>query len=93
MRVSALEVLTDHVLVPALPALWERAPGLRIELAPGFETARLLQREADIGLRLVRPRAGDLSSLKLAALELAPFVDAVARWIRETLGALRAAPA
>lgn len=75
VRVSTIETLADRVLVPALSRLWERAPQLELELLPSGATARLLELEADIGLRVIRPTEGDLLVTKLVELELVAFAS------------------
>jgi len=75
VRISCLEVLADYVFVPALPRLWERAPGVELELVPSLQQARLLQREADIGIRLVKPEAAELLARKMRDIDLAPFAS------------------
>ena len=75
VRVAALEVLVDHLLVPALPKLKSLAPRVRVEMLPSGATAKLLEREADIGVRFVRPRQKDLSAVRISELTLAAFAS------------------
>jgi DNA-binding transcriptional LysR family regulator len=56
VRVSASEVIGVEVLPPALAELRSRHPGLKIELVPTNRVQDLLQREADIAVRMTPPR-------------------------------------
>jgi DNA-binding transcriptional LysR family regulator len=55
VRVTAVPILVNRVLLPAVPALLTRHPDLRLELIADPRDARLMRREADIALRLARP--------------------------------------
>lgn len=56
VRVTSVPVIVNHVLAPALPELLARHPPLRIELNADARDLSLTRREADIALRLARPR-------------------------------------
>jgi DNA-binding transcriptional LysR family regulator len=58
VRVTAVPVLVNRLLIPALPALRARFPRLRIELIAESRNVSLTRREADIALRLGRPESG-----------------------------------
>jgi len=60
VRLSAPPGLVDHFLAPALAELCDRYPRLRLTIAASIGYADLTRREADLALRTVRPRAGDL---------------------------------
>ena len=55
VRVTAVPVLVNHVLVPALSTLLARYPELRIELIADARDLNLSRRDADIAVRLARP--------------------------------------
>ncbi|HEY0122734.1 MAG TPA: LysR substrate-binding domain-containing protein, partial [Rhizobium sp.] len=55
VRISASEVIGTEVLPSILSAFQEKHPGLTIELSASDEVEDLLQREADIAVRMVRP--------------------------------------
>lgn len=55
VRVTAVPVLVNRVLVPALPALLAHYPDLRIELIADGRDLNLSRRDADIAVRLARP--------------------------------------
>ena len=58
VRVTAVPVLVNRLLIPALPALGAKHPRLRIELVAEARNVSLTRREADIALRLGRPESG-----------------------------------
>jgi DNA-binding transcriptional LysR family regulator len=58
VRVSAGEIVGAEILPPLFAILRERHPELEIELVLSNEVDNLLRREADIAVRMGRPRAG-----------------------------------
>jgi DNA-binding transcriptional LysR family regulator len=56
VRVTAVPILVDRVLIPALPAFVAAHPRLRLELIAEPRDLSLTKREADLALRLARPR-------------------------------------
>jgi DNA-binding transcriptional LysR family regulator len=55
VRLTASEVVSCHVLPPLLAALARRHPQLQIELVASDQLDNLLEHEADIAVRMVRP--------------------------------------
>lgn len=55
VRISAVPILINRVLIPAISDLAARHPGLRLELIAESRDVSLTRREADIALRLARP--------------------------------------
>lgn len=55
VRVTAVPVLINRVLVPAAATLTARHPRLRLELIAESRNLSLTRREADIAIRLARP--------------------------------------
>lgn len=70
VRLTASEVMSAYVLPPLLRKLRERHPEIQIELVASNVVENLLEREADIALRMVRPRQAALVARKLAELPL-----------------------
>ncbi|MBI5067201.1 MAG: LysR family transcriptional regulator [Deltaproteobacteria bacterium] len=70
VRVAVPEAMDSGVLVPALGAFYERYPRVRLEVVAGAALANLSRREADVGLRLVRPQAGEFVALRVAWLSV-----------------------
>ncbi len=59
VRLSALDGIVDHFLIPNLPRLLAQHPGLELTLASGMVLTRLSRREADIALRTHPPSEPD----------------------------------
>ena len=78
--------IVDHFLAPALIDLHKTFPHIRLRLDASIGYADLTRREADIALRLLRPRAGDLISTRLATQD---YVIIAAASYARTLGRLR----
>lgn len=70
VRITASEFVSQHLLLPALRPLRTAHPEIQIELAPGDDVADLLRREADIAVRMFRPREPALIARRLADLPL-----------------------
>lgn len=68
VRITGGDGLVHDVLVPLLPALLRAHPGLSVELRADTRTLDLSRREADVALRLSRPREAGLVARKLAAV-------------------------
>jgi DNA-binding transcriptional LysR family regulator len=79
VRLSAPEVLADMLLAPALPALFERAPGLELELTSTGDVADLDRLEADVALRFVRPTAPSVVVKTLGSTPIGVFVSTADR--------------
>ena len=58
VRVTSVPIVVNHILVPAAPALLERHPGLQLEFVADARDLSLTRREADLALRLARPKTG-----------------------------------
>ena len=58
VRLTSVPIVVNRVLVPALPQLLRDHPQLRVELIAEPRDLSLTKREADIALRLARPRKG-----------------------------------
>ncbi|MDJ0946859.1 MAG: LysR family transcriptional regulator [Kiloniellales bacterium] len=63
VRLTSVPLLVNRLLVPALPGLLERHPALHLELVADPSDLSLRRREADMALRLARPRSGGRSVL------------------------------
>lgn len=76
VRLATAENLATHLIIPALPLLAERAPGIRLEIVTGIGTVELSRHEADVALRLVRPLHGNLRLRKIGVMASAVFGSA-----------------
>lgn len=86
VRITAPPGVATFFIAPALPRLYARYPGLRVELLPSVGYADLTRHEADLALRVVRPTSGDLVSTRLAEVELRPVASSR---VASELGSLR----
>jgi DNA-binding transcriptional LysR family regulator len=68
VRLTTVEVVAVEVIVPAMPALRRRHPGITLDLAVDTRSLSLTMREADIALRLARLRQNDLAVRKVGEL-------------------------
>jgi DNA-binding transcriptional LysR family regulator len=75
VRITASEVVSAHVLPPVLVALRRQEPEIEIELVASDQTGNLLQREADIAIRMYRPTQADVMTKKLTELALGAFAS------------------
>jgi DNA-binding transcriptional LysR family regulator len=66
LRVTCSETLAYRLLTPTIARFRERHPGIVIELVVDSRVLNLSRREADIALRVARPREGGLWGRKLA---------------------------
>ena len=79
-RVTSVPILVNRVLVPALPSLLDTHPALHVELVAEPRDLSLTKRQADIALRLARPR-DELRSVakRIGQLDYAVYGAAKAR--------------
>lgn len=73
VRITASEIMSAYVLPAALRALRQRHPEIQIEVVASNAVENLLEREADIALRMVRPRQSALVTRKLTEMPLALY--------------------
>jgi DNA-binding transcriptional LysR family regulator len=73
VRLTAVPILINRVLVPALPELSAEYPSLRLELIAEPRNLSLTRREADIAVRLARPEAGAALTRRLGYLDYAVY--------------------
>ncbi|QGZ64690.1 LysR family transcriptional regulator [Paraburkholderia acidisoli] len=70
VRVAASEVVGVEVLPPIIAALRERHPRLVVELVLSNRVQDLLKREADVAVRMVRPKQTQLVARRVGNIEL-----------------------
>jgi len=83
VRVTATPTLADLLLAGPLGTFAAAHPGIEIELLGDSRNLKLGQREADLALRLARPRDGELLARKLGRLDYG--------WVGTEAWAIRAA--
>jgi DNA-binding transcriptional LysR family regulator len=81
VRVTASEIFSAYVLPALLLGLRRRHPEIQIELVASNSIENLLEREADIALRMVKPTQSALVARRLADQPLAMYAhrDYIAR--------------
>jgi DNA-binding transcriptional LysR family regulator len=75
LRVTGGDALVNHVIVPSMGGLLARHPELVVELRTETGIVDLSRREADIALRLVRPKEHALVARRLGELPFAIFAS------------------
>ena len=70
VRVTASEVIGLEVLPAVMATLRERFPALKVELVLSNTVQDLLQREADVAVRMTPPAQGQLVARRVGAIEL-----------------------
>ncbi|MCG7522469.1 LysR family transcriptional regulator [Ruegeria sp. Ofav3-42] len=75
VRISAVPVIINHVLLPQLGKLSVKHPHLNVELVPEARNVDLTKREADLAIRFSRPEQGGLATKaqKLGELSFGVF--------------------
>jgi DNA-binding transcriptional LysR family regulator len=75
VRVATTDLLGELVILPALGALHERHPQIRVELLTGAVQLDIARREADVALRYVRPERGELVARRAGAIAWAAYAS------------------
>ena len=70
VRLAASELTAAHVLPPILTEIRRRHPEIEFEVLASNDIANLLEREADIAIRMVAPTQGELVARKVGQLEM-----------------------
>ena len=68
--IAATDVLSMHLLPPALKRLRDMAPGIEVDVVASNEVRDLRRREADIAIRHARPEQPDLIAKLLRELSI-----------------------
>lgn len=75
VRLTATDGVLHALLLPALGALRRAHPGLVLEVAPDLRTFSLPRREADVAVRLFRPKEQSLVVRRLGTLHFRLFAS------------------
>lgn len=70
VRLSASQPVACYLLPPVLARMREALPAIQIELVVSNQVSNLLQREADIALRMVQPAQASLVARRIADVTL-----------------------
>lgn len=73
VRITASRLISTYALPALLKALRESEPELSIELAPSDTVENLSRRDADIAIRMVRPKDNALIGRKLGEINIHMF--------------------
>ncbi|HEY0094822.1 MAG TPA: LysR family transcriptional regulator [Archangium sp.] len=74
VRLTAPEPMAERFLIPRLAALHRRHPGIALKVVSDPRSLSLARREADLAVRLARPREGELVTRRLARLAYGVYV-------------------
>ncbi len=75
VRVTATEMLATRFVAPHLSRFCKTYPGITLELCCTYEIVSLARREADLALRLSRPREDDIVGKPLGDIPLALYAS------------------
>jgi DNA-binding transcriptional LysR family regulator len=75
VRITASEIVATYTLPAILVRLREAEPEIEIELVASNATDNLLQREADIAVRMYRPTQSDVIARSMGEIETATFAS------------------
>jgi DNA-binding transcriptional LysR family regulator len=75
VRVTATEMLATRFIMPHLPAFHARCPEITLALECTNRTVSLARREAEIVLRLARPREENVVTRRLSSIPLALYAS------------------
>ena len=73
VRITASRIIAHYVLPPIIADLRRKAPQIEIDLVASDETENLLYREADIALRMYRPKQLDLIAKHIRLVPMAIY--------------------
>ncbi len=73
IRITASEIVATYTLPDILTRLHQAEPDIDIELVASDRTENLLQREADIAIRMYRPTQNDVITRKIAEMKIGMF--------------------
>jgi DNA-binding transcriptional LysR family regulator len=77
VRIALPENLATEIVLPAMSGFQARYPDLRVELAADVRRADLTRREADIAVRLARPKHDNFVAARIGRMETCLFASRV----------------
>jgi DNA-binding transcriptional LysR family regulator len=75
VRVTATEMLATRFIAPRLPEFHRQHPGITLDLHCTHRIVSLGRREADVALRLSRPKEENVVTKRLAAIHLSLYAS------------------
>lgn len=73
VRLTASVFMSHYVLPDVLAQIRETEPNIQLELVPTDATENLLYREADIAIRMYRPRQLDIVAQRVGSIQLGAY--------------------
>ena len=73
VRITASQIVSTYFLPGILASMFDDLPGIEIELVASNTVENLLQRDADIAIRMARPVQNDLIARQVNTLEMGIF--------------------
>ncbi len=86
LKITAVDSLIDEILIPALPVLLENHPDLQITFHGSSSNLQISKFEADIAIRLARPKTGMMIISKLSEIGFAIYGNPELKKKSEQLG-------
>ncbi len=77
VRITASDIVATYLLPPILADLLQEMPEIDVELAPSNTIENLLQRDADIAIRMVRPTQNDLIARQVNTFSMGIYAHRV----------------
>jgi DNA-binding transcriptional LysR family regulator len=68
VRIATAENLANPLIIPSIPTLLDRHPGLGVEVITDVHTVNLHRRDADLAIRMVKPDRGNVTIRRLGVL-------------------------
>lgn len=75
VRITLTEAFAVDILLPGFAPFRERHPGIEVRFLTDYGSLDLTRREADIAIRLTRPRDSALVARKVGEIALAPYAS------------------
>ncbi|MEM7259485.1 MAG: LysR family transcriptional regulator [Pseudomonadota bacterium] len=75
VRITASEVVSAYLLPPLIAKLRQYEPSIQVEIFASNRSGNLLQREADIALRMYQPTQLDVITRKLGQLHIGLYAS------------------
>jgi DNA-binding transcriptional LysR family regulator len=78
VRITSVPIIVNHMLIPAAHILLKRYPQVRLEFVGDARDLSLTRREADLALRLARPKTGGakVTARRVGTLHYAVYASA-----------------
>ncbi|HZI12325.1 MAG TPA: LysR family transcriptional regulator, partial [Myxococcus sp.] len=75
VRITLTEAFAVDVVLPRFASFRERHPGIQVQFLTDYGSLDLARREADIAVRLTRPKEDTLVARKVGEIAIAPYAS------------------